>query len=275
MISYPNCKINIGLRVLNKRQDGYHNIETAFYPVPLKEVLEIIPSPNQKKKVEYFSDGLIVRGDASSNLVIKAYNLLDKEFGLAPVQIFLYKNIPMGAGLGGGSADAAFALKLLNKIFELGLNNQELKKYALELGSDCPFFIDNTGSLASGRGEVLDKLELDLTGYFLVIVKPEIHVSTALAYSEVNIIERIEKELSLKSMLALPLDSWKENVINHFEESVFKRQPVISQIKSELYKSGAIYSSMSGSGSSVYALFKQEVDLRSKFEKYFYFSSFL
>jgi 4-diphosphocytidyl-2-C-methyl-D-erythritol kinase len=248
MISFPNCKINLGLRVINKREDGYHNIETCFFPVQWKDILEIIPA----EKTSIHLTGIEIPGDVNSNIVLKAYELLKKDFSIDPVTIHLHKIIPHGAGLGGGSSDGAYALRLLNVIFGLNLSVEKMKDYALKLGSDCPFFIESIPMLASGRGEVLKPHSISLSGFTLVIVKPDIQVSTVQAYAGISPQSAIN---TLESILHKPITQWKELLRNDFEESVFKQHPSISSIKQKLYQLGAVYASMSGSGSAVYGLF--------------------
>lgn len=271
MIAFSNCKINLGLHIINKREDGFHNLETVFYPIPLADTLELIDN-----KIDAFNDvtftsyGLNIDGSLDSNLVVKAYRLLANDFKLKAVDFYLLKNIPMGAGLGGGSSNAAFALKLLNDSFGLNLSNKQLENYAAMLGSDCAFFIENKPSYATGRGEILEPINIDLSGYFFVLVKPNIHVSTADAFS--NVYKRGESLVSLKELINNPIEKWNGLIENDFEKSVFKSHPRIGLIKNELYANGAIYASMSGSGASVFGLFKTEIDLKALFENDFYFS---
>lgn len=250
MLCFPNAKINLGLNILNKRPDGFHNIETLFVPVyQYRDILEIVHS-NKPAMVQY---GLSYEGEPTDNLCYKAYLLMEKEFHISPVEIHLYKQIPVGAGLGGGSADAAFTLKALNTLFNLKLSDETLSQLAVELGSDCPFFIYNRPMLASGRGEILSKFEhIDLSNYEIHIISPQIHVSTKEAYS--GIIPHKPKE-SLIDVLSQPIENWKNLLINDFEESVFAKHPELALLKDDLYKQGAIYASMSGSGSSLYGIF--------------------
>ena len=249
MISFPNAKINLGLNVVGKRPDGYHNLETIFYPIQLKDVLEI----KKSAEFDFQCSGLKIDGDAQNNLVVKAFRLLQRDFNLSPVKIHLHKVIPFGAGLGGGSSDAAFMLKMLNELFELNLSIQKLEKYAASLGADCPFFIQNKTVYAQGIGDQFSAVDLDLNGYSVAIVKPPFSVSTAQAYG--NIIPK-PSSISLKILNSIPVKDWKDSVLNDFEEPVFKIYPAIAEIKESLYKSGAIYSSMSGSGSAVLGLFR-------------------
>lgn len=257
MITFPNAKINLGLNITAKRPDGYHNLETVFYPVPIEDALEIHVQHNSTdKKFALHQAGMEITGNAEDNLVVKAYLLLDKEFNLPPVDIHLYKHIPSGAGLGGGSSDAAFMLKLLNERFELKLTNEKLEEYAATLGADCAFFIKNTPTYAEGIGNIFSPLSLSLKGYQILLVKPDIFVSTREAFS---LVRPHKPEYSLKEIITHPISEWKEQMVNDFETSVFPQYPVIGEIKEELYKNGAIYAAMSGSGSSVFGLFAPDI----------------
>jgi len=261
MLAFANAKINIGLNVTEKRTDGYHNIETIFYPIKLYDVIEITDATH----THCILKGLPVPGNPQDNLCMKAYALLARDFDLPHQQITLLKNIPIGAGLGGGSSDAAFLLKLVNEKFKLNLSNLELKKYASQLGADCAFFIDNKPMFATGIGDQLEPVELDLSLYNIVLVKPDIHVSTANAYAGIY----PKKPLtSVKDLLPLPLITWREAIGNDFERSVLEIYPEIGNIKAELYHSGAIFALMSGSGSTVYAVFKGEIHLPELEKKY-------
>jgi len=259
MVVFPHCKINLGLHVVSKREDGYHTIETCFYPVPWRDVLEIIKS----NEFSFSQSGLVIPGNFSDNLCVKAFQLLEKDFEITPVKIHLHKVIPTGAGLGGGSSDAAFALRTLNAVFNLNLSQTILKEYAAQLGSDCSFFIDDKPMLASGRGEILSETSLSLKGKYLVIVKPDIHVSTAEAYRGVNPKQPIK---SISRIITEPISSWQPSLSNDFEESVFKNHPTIGEIKSKLYQHGAQYACMSGSGAAVFGIFDSDVDLKRYFE---------
>ena len=254
MIVFPNCKINLGLHIVNKRADGYHNIETVFYPLPFYDVLEVVQSTDSSKETELIISGIKTDGEPASNLCVKAFMLLKKDFPqLPPLKIYLHKNIPVGAGLGGGSADAAFMLVLLNEKFKLGLTRQQLLSYALELGSDCPFFILNTPSFATRRGEELEPLSIDLSSYKLILVNPGIHINTSWAFSQVTPSTPTKK---LRDIVFHPVELWKQHLKNDFELPVFSAHPEIRTIKSTLYDSGAIFAGMSGSGSSVYGIFR-------------------
>ena len=259
MLFFPNCKINLGLHILNKREDGFHNLETVFYPVGLKDALEIIPSHNANTAIEFISSGLVVDGNSDDNICIKAYHLLKKDFPELPaVKMHLHKTIPMGAGLGGGSADGAFTLQLLNKKCDLNLSTPALLNYALQLGSDCPFFIINKPCYATGRGEILEEISIDLSKYKIVLVNPGIHVNTGWAFSQLT--PALPKK-SIKEIIMQPITSWQQALQNDFEISVFEKYPAIKKIKETLYQHGAIYAAMSGSGSSVYGLFEKEITL--------------
>lgn len=265
MICFPNAKINIGLNVVEKRPDGYHNIETVFFPIPLKEALEIVHHPHSRDAYAWSNSGIKVDTPAENNICIKALNLLRQDFDLTPVQVHLHKQIPFGAGLGGGSADGAFMLNLLNDFFELNLSPDDLKHYAVQLGADCPFFIDNQSAMATGIGEILHPIELNLSGYHLALIKPDIHVSTPEAYR--GIIPS-HPSTSLKEDIHRPIEEWKEVIKNDFETSVFAQYPLIGEIKEQLYEQGALYAAMSGSGSSVYGIFKN-APILSGFEQHY------
>ena len=269
MIVFPNCKINLGLKILDKREDSFHNLETIFYPVPLKDALEIIPF-NSKEQVIFNSSGNLIKGETKDNLCLRAYYLLKKDFpDLPAVKIHLHKNIPMGAGLGGGSADAAFTLQLLNKLFTLNITTEKLHDYSLQLGSDCPFFIINAPCIGTGRGEVLQEIELDLSGYKIVLVNPSIHVNTGEAFSNLNLAPKSLSRNSLKNKIQQPIETWKYNVENDFELPVFKKYPVIKNIKEHLYHQGAAYAAMSGTGSTVFGFFKKDTQLNLQFDSSF------
>lgn len=257
MLAFPNAKINLGLNITEKRSDGFHNIETVFYPVQWCDALEVLKlevgGRRLEEKINFNSSGLGIEGDGKNNLCVKAFELLDKDFDLPPVKMHLHKVIPTGAGLGGGSSDAAFTLKLLDEVFDLKLDNNVLKDYALQLGSDCSFFVENVPVVAYGRGELMEKINLSLKEYFILIVKPAVHISTADAYS---LVKPKPPAKSLKEIIQLPVEEWKATLTNDFEESVIKQFPVIAEIKDNMYAQGAIYASMSGSGSAVYGIFK-------------------
>jgi len=265
MVTFPPCKINLGLGVIRKREDKYHDIETCFYPIPLTDVLEVLPATT----VSFEISGNAIPGDASDNLCLKAYRLLQKDFDLPPVKIFLHKVIPSGAGLGGGSSDGAHTLRLLNEVFGLRLSAEKLKEYALQLGSDCPFFIEDRPMLGSGRGEELKPVSVDLSGKFIVLVKPDVHVSTAEAYGGVT---PAVPQMPVKDILQKRVVDWKDVLKNDFETSVFAKYPQIGAIKEKFYQHGALYASMSGSGSAVFGIFEKPVDLKTSFPNDFFWS---
>jgi 4-diphosphocytidyl-2-C-methyl-D-erythritol kinase len=252
MVSFPPCKINLGLSVIRKRDDGYHEIETCFYPVPLTDVLEIIPSD----KLSFSFSGRVIPGDAGDNLCLKAYRLLKDQFDIPPVSIHLHKIIPAGAGMGGGSSDAAHTLRLLNLLFSIGIDEQELMRLAAKLGSDCSFFVQDQPMIGSGRGEVLRPSPVSLKGKFLVLLNPGIHISTAEAYARLT---PGAPALPVETVVAKPVDSWKVFLRNDFESSILNRFPLIDELRNELYNLGAAYASMSGSGSSVFGIFDGKV----------------
>jgi 4-diphosphocytidyl-2-C-methyl-D-erythritol kinase len=252
MLCFPNCKINLGLYVTRKREDGYHDLETVFYPVQVRDVLEVVPA----KETMLHASGLPITGDAADNLVLKAYELLSTAFPEKeqPADIFLHKVVPMGAGLGGGSADGAFMLQLLNDHFQLGMSDEELAAYALQLGSDCPFFIYNTPKFATGRGEQMSDVAVDLSKYSIQLVCPDVHVSTGKAFS---MITPKAATFDLRELRSLPIEQWKDHITNDFELPVFKEHPALAEIKKQLYEAGAIYAAMSGSGSAIYGIFEK------------------
>lgn len=271
MVVFPNCKINLGLRIIRKRNDGYHDLETIFYPIPMNDVLEVIRTPATDPNVAFQSSGLTISGDTSNNLCVKAYQLLKKDFPqLGPVQMHLHKVIPMGAGLGGGSSDGAFALQLINDLFHLQLSKEQLIGYALQLGSDCPFFILNQPCFASGRGEKMEPVTLDLSGYHFAIVNPGIHINTGWAFSQLQLDKPKQLELpDLRTIIQQPVPGWKETLINDFEAPVCKAHPEIASVKQQLYDAGAVYASMTGSGSTVFGLFTEKKELNFP-EHYFW-----
>ncbi len=256
MLNFPNAKLNLGLRILNKRPDGFHTIESVFYPVSYCDALEIIPS----EKFSFQSNNTEFTQQSWDNLCIKAYELLSVDFELPPVNFFLYKNIPIGAGLGGGSSDAAVTLKMLNEIFDLKLSNIKLENYAAQLGSDCVFFLKNTPALVTGRGDVLQPFTIDLSPYLIVIVMPGISVNTALAYKlwdELIGQTKKQHETPLNEIINLSADKWKGQLVNDFESVIFNQFPALKTIKEKIYDEGALYASLSGSGSSLFGLFER------------------
>lgn len=249
MIVFPNAKINIGLNVISRREDGFHNLETIFYPVKLTDALEFAEAGETRLT---FS-GIQIDGTPENNLIIKAYQLLKTDFNLPPLQFHLHKVIPFGAGLGGGSSDAAFTLKMLNEYYNLGLQTKQLELYAARIGADCPFFIRNKPTFATGIGNNFQDIELDLSDFEIIILKPNISVSTPEAYR--NVIPRNPK-YRLTEIVKTPVDDWKNLIVNDFEKSVFLLHPQIAALKQLLYEQGANYVSMSGSGSAVFGIFR-------------------
>lgn len=251
MLTFPNCKINLGLHVTAKRPDGYHDLETCFFPIDWQDALEILPA----EELSFSSSGIDIPGDNADNLCLRAYQLLAADHDLPPVRIILQKNIPIGAGLGGGSADASFTLKALNEHFGLHVPTEQLEAYALQLGSDCPFFIRNEPVIARGRGELFEPLSLDLSGYYFLLVNPGIHVSTAQAYAGVK---PQAPARPLSEVLAQPVSTWRDSLVNDFEASVFAAFPEIARWKERLYALGASYACMSGSGATVFGIFEEK-----------------
>ena len=264
MITFPKAKINLGLRITGKRPDGYHDIETIFYPVGLSDALEFVISPGQTED-EIFVTGLDIRTRHDNNLVIKAVNALRQRYSFPVLKIHLHKAIPSGAGLGGGSSDAACIIKAINKCLHLNISLQDLKIFALDIGSDCPFFIEPVPSVATGRGEVLKPLKPFLEGYFIILLNPGISIRTRDAYNNTLI---SSSSNNLEQLALLHPSKWKKLILNDFEDYAFKLYPVISEIKRSFYKSGALYSSMSGSGSTVYGLFDRKPEMPEKIRKF-------
>ena len=258
MVAFPGCKINLGLHILRRRPDGYHDIDTGFYPVPWSDFLEFLPA----RELTFTCSGLDIPGERTDNLCLRAYRLLKQDHGLPPVQGHLHKLVPMGAGLGGGSADAAHTLRLLNAIFSLSLTPAQLADYARRLGSDCSYFLMNQPARGTGRGDILEPLSIDLRGLYLVVVTPPVHVSTAVAYAGVE--PKVPDE-PLHITLARPVQEWKMMLRNDFESTVFSRYPQLAEVKDRLYNQGAVYASLSGSGSSLYGLFPSVVSRESMF----------
>jgi 4-diphosphocytidyl-2-C-methyl-D-erythritol kinase len=259
MIVFPNAKINIGINIIDRRSDGYHNIETIFYPLPIYDALEALPGDG----LTFNSSGLEIPGRIEDNLCIKGYYLIKKDYDLPPVNIHLLKHIPIGAGLGGGSANAAFFIKLINCLFNLGLTTIQMMDYARQLGADCAFFIENKPLFAFEKGDQFESINLDLSKYKIVLVMPPVHVSTGEAYRGVK---PSQVKDSLYDLILEPIQEWKHFIKNDFEESVFKNHPAIRGVKAALYEAGAIYASMSGSGASVFGIFEKIPDL-SELEK--------
>jgi 4-diphosphocytidyl-2-C-methyl-D-erythritol kinase len=257
MVAFPPCKINLGLQVLRRRPDGYHDIETCFYPIPRTDVLEIVPSP----KFKFEQTGISIPGSVEDNLCVKAYRLLQKDYGLGPAEIYLHKLIPAGSGLGGGSSDGTWTLRLLNNVFNLSLPDSKMADYALRLGSDCPFFLHDGPMLGTGRGEQLSPVKVSLKGKYIVLVRPDLHVSTKEAYE--NVIRGVATESITSIVEALPVNQWRGRLVNQFESGVTSKHPVIGQ------------ASMSGSGSAVYGLFEDQKNLSEKFSGMDYWSGWL
>jgi 4-diphosphocytidyl-2-C-methyl-D-erythritol kinase len=263
MIAFPNAKVNLGLYITEKRSDGFHNIETIFLPIlKLCDILEVLPQPDQSNQVEFSVSGIEVDGNPSDNLCVKAYNILNQYVTLPKVAIHLHKQIPMGAGLGGGSADGAFTLNMLNQLSSSPLPQNELAKIALELGSDCPFFLINKPCFGKGRGDILEQIDLNLKDYHIVLVNPGIHVHTGKAYSQIT---PQPAPCNLRVIENIAVEKWRGMVSNDFEKVVFPAYPAIEKVKSELYAMGAVYSSMSGSGSTIFGIFKSKPDIGSRF----------
>jgi 4-diphosphocytidyl-2-C-methyl-D-erythritol kinase len=261
MVTFPNAKINLGLDVVARRPDGYHNLETVFYPIPLCDILEITPTEESDAPEYTFTMyNPMFDGDDNDNLVVRAYKTLAADHKLPKVQMSLYKNIPTGAGLGGGSADAAFTLKMLNSMASLGLSNEKLEEYAATIGADCAFFIKNQPAYATGIGNILAPTTCDISGYTLVLVKPDIHISTKDAYA---LVTPAAAETPLTDIVSHPVDEWRGVMKNDFEKSVFAKHPSMEKIKEKLDAMGAVYASMSGSGSSFFGIFKEEQELEN------------
>lgn len=273
MITFPCCKINLGLNVVSKRSDGFHDIETVFYPIPLHDALEI------KKMDEQFpsetSCDLKVTGNAvecneRENLVVKAYELLAQDYELPRIHIHLYKHIPSQAGLGGGSADAAYMIRLLDERFRLNMGYAEMERYAAQLGADCAFFITSTTSYATGKGEILEPADDEagnLDGYYITIVKPDVAVSTAEAYAGIT---PQKPRKCCRDIVRQSIETWKDELHNDFEPVVFAKYPELARIKQQLYDNGALYAQMSGSGSAIFGIFKDEpVNAENIFTKEF------
>lgn len=259
MITFPCCKINLGLNIVAKREDGFHDIETVFYPIPLCDALEI-KKMDERFPSEYPCDlkvtGTEVDCDERKNLITRAYNLIAKDFQLPRIHTHLYKRIPQQAGLGGGSADAAYMIRLLDERFRLNMGNAEMERYAAMLGSDCAFFITAEPAFATGKGEILSPINDGSEGlgdYFIAIVKPDIAVSTAEAYASIT---PKKPAKCCRDIVLQPISTWREELVNDFEEPVFAKHPTLKDIKDRLYHEGALYAQMSGSGSALFGIFK-------------------
>ena len=262
MITHPIAKINLGLNVVERRPDGYHNLETVFYPVPISDELEVTVAGNglQEKECELTLEGILIEGDVQKNLVVRAYQMLKEDFPDMPrVRARLKKGIPTQAGMGGGSSDGAFMLVMLNKLCRLGLTNEQLKGYAARLGADCAFFIDPQPQYAEGIGERLTPLSADslpLGGYYIGIVRPDVPVSTKEAYS---LITPKRPQQNCRDIVMQPVETWRDTLVNDFEEGIFRLHPELGEVKARLYDLGAVYAAMSGSGSALFGLFRETV----------------
>lgn len=263
MIKFPNAKINLGLNIVNRRLDGYHDIETIFYPIALQDVVEVVTAKGKESTLTTY--GRTIDCPVEKNLVMKAYRSLEKEFNLPPVDIYLHKNIPDGAGLGGGSSDAASVLLILNEMFKLNISQAELATRAARLGADCAFFIYNSPMMATGIGDILSPIDITFKEKVLLLIKPDVSVPTAEAYSKVT---PKKSEIELTSIIKTPIETWKEILKNDFEPSVFAAHPELHEIKTKIYESGAVYASMSGSGSSIFGIF-DSANMAEKAKEYF------
>ncbi len=257
MIIFPNCKINLGLNILAKKENGFHDLETFFYPVHIQDALELLPSTISNTELTITG---LTTGEIENNICLKAYLLIKKDYPQLPeIKVHLHKSIPLGAGLGGGSVDGVAMLQLIDRKFNLNINNEQLFGYALMLGSDCPFFLLNRPCFATGRGEILEPLPISLSGYKIIIINPGIHISTSEAFKNIT---PSTPEKSIKEIIVQPIDTWGIELKNDFENSIFDKYPVIKNIKEEIYKAGAIYASMSGSGSTIYGIFETNINTR-------------
>ena len=261
MIVFPNGKINLGLSVLNKREDGFHNIESILYPAPIYDVLEFQPS----KLFSIEVSGLKIPGEINENILFSTWNFLHQTHQVPPIEIKILKNIPLGSGLGGGSSDAAFLLKTLNNYYNLKLTSYDLKIYAASIGSDCPFFIENKASIIRGHGEIVEYIDLSLKDLHIIIVMPDVQISTREAF---QYIEKGNQKVNLKDIVTKPIEQWQDQLLNDFERVTFKKHPVLKKIKDSLLGEGAVYSSLTGSGGAVFGIFKQPVNMKKYFPDY-------
>lgn len=269
MIVFSNSKINLGLYILNKRTDGYHDISTVFYPIMWKDIIEILPDSRHQNQINITTYGISLNISIKENIIFKAYQLLIQRFHYLPsLNVYLYKQVPFGAGLGGGSANAAFFLKSCNTLLNLNLSKEELKSLAANLGADCAFFIENTPCLASGKGDILTPIDFNLSSYYIYVIYPNISISTKEAYQS---IVPIQREVNYNSILQLPLTEWKYHLENDFEKAIFTKHPILQNIKQQLYEQGALYASMSGSGSALFGIFKEKpcIKINSDYKTYF------
>lgn len=257
MTTFPHAKINIGLQVTERRPDGYHNLDTVFYPIPINDALEVIVAEGADYDCRLHISGIEIEGDTDHNLVVRAYRLLAADYTLPPVDIYLHKHIPIGAGLGGGSADASYMLRMLNEMFGLGITTGKLEAYATLLGADCPFFITGKPVYATGIGNEFHPIDLDLSGWHLVVVKPNVFVSTKEAYS---MVKPEKPEVTLDKKITRPITEWRDSISNDFERGIFTLHPELADIKARLYLLGAKYAAMSGSGSALFGLFETPIE---------------
>jgi len=265
VLTYSNAKINIGLNIVEKRSDGFHNIETVFFPIGMKDAIEIADS-KESSPYTFSASGIPINIEAKDNIVVKAYELIRAKYDFPAQDIHLHKNIPFGAGLGGGSANAAYMIKLLNEKFNLGMSTEEMEDEVKKLGSDCAFFIKNEPAFAIEKGDKLNSIDLDLSGYHILLIKPDVHISTPEAYANIS---PQKPAISLKEIIKQPIETWKSIIKNDFEGSIFPKYPLLAEIKEELYEEGAIYAAMSGSGSSMFGLFKNEPKILPQWEKHY------
>lgn len=270
MLLLPNCKINIGLNIVSKRSDGYHNLETVFFPIPLRDNLEFKEIENEDVPYRLVSGGVPIEGKPEDNLIVKVYLDMKAEFNLPALELSLYKNIPMGAGLGGGSSDAAAMMKGLNEAYNLQLSAEDMEKRLAKFGADCPFFVRNKPAYATGIGDELTNCNVSLKDKFIVLVKPDVFVSTKEAYAHVT--PKLPAN-PLAEAIKLPIETWKEQIVNDFEQSVFPFHPELPAIKQTLYDMGAVYASMSGSGSTMYGIFNRPTpEANEVFDKCFVYT---
>lgn len=265
MISFPNAKINIGLRIVSKRPDGYHDIETVFYPVGLSDALEFVTAEETADEDILTVSGLETGASPENNIVLKALQKMHVRYEFPHVRVHLHKAIPSGAGMGGGSSDAACMIKAINRFFDLKISGDEIRELALEIGSDCPFFIENKPAYATGRGELLSPLPNFAEGHYIIIMNPGVGISTREAYEHCR---PVKPESKLNELIMKPINEWKDNIFNDFEEFAFRKQPVIGEIKAGLYRAGAVFSLMSGSGSSVFGIFSKKTVIPENLRKY-------
>ena len=256
---FPFAKINLGLNIVGKRPDGYHDLETVFYPVGIHDRIEVEPAPEFRFSIK----GQPIEGAPERNLVVRAYRSLAEHYTLAPVHVILDKHIPMQAGMGGGSADCAFTIRLLNDYFQLGMGVEEMQRHATQLGADCPFFIEAKPAYAEGIGERLSPISLDLSAYYLVVLKPPVAVSTREAFAGISV-KRPQK--NCRDIVAQPIKTWREELVNDFEESIFPQYPELAEIKQRLYGLGALYAAMSGSGSALFGFFDHPINIENEFK---------